>query len=176
MIREKITNFLATYSFSRKVNQLLTGLVQAMIKGNPIETLKYLLPQTCERIEKILCQSEISILTDHKGDSELTWCLILFSELMSARGDTLIIYKSMILSIFHQCIHIVHKDSYEAMGKAAKNLLKSLSYVYPIDYRLTVENIEEPFLEFLPIWVSNDHFKDKHEGLILIGMGTTCGL
>jgi hypothetical protein len=149
-------NFLATYTYSSKVSQLLTGLVQAILKSNPIETLKYLLPQTCERIEKILNQSEMLVLADHKGDSELTWCLILFSELVCARGDTLIIYKSMILSVFHRCIHIIHKNSYEAMAKAARNLLKSLSYVYPIDYRLTVENIEEPFIEFLPIRVCND--------------------
>lgn len=153
MIREKITNFLATYSFSWKANKLLTGLVQAMIKSRPEETLKYLLSQTSERIEQIVRQAEISILTDHKGDPELTWCFMLFAELMSARGDTLISYKSMILSIFHRCIHVVHKESYEAMGKAAKNLLKTLSYVYPIDRRLTAENIEEPFVEFLPIRV-----------------------
>jgi hypothetical protein len=95
---------------------------------------------------------------------------------MSARGDTLIIYKSMILSVFQQCIHVVHKDSYEAMGKAAKNLLKSLSYVYPIDYRLTVENIEEPFLEFLPIRVSHAICQNQCEDLIFIGLGTTCRL
>ncbi len=45
------------------------------------------------------------------------------------------------------------------MGKAAKNLLKSLSYVYPIDYRLTVENIEEPFIDFLPIRVCDSLFR-----------------
>lgn len=173
MIREKITNFLATYSFSWKANKLLTGLVQAMIKSRPKETLKYLLPQTSERIEKILQQSDASILTDHKGDTELTWCLILFAELMSARGDTLIQYKSMILNIFHQCIHIVHKDSYEAMGKAAKNLLKALSYVYPVDRRLTTENIEEPFVEFLPIRVRNNGRRDECTDRLISGLGTT---
>ncbi len=156
MVREKIINFLATYTFSSKISKLLTSLVQAILKSNPIETLKYLLPQTCERIEKIFNQSDMSVLKDHKGDSELTWCLILFSELVCARGDTLIIYKSMILSVFHRCIHIIHKNSYEAMAKAARNLLKSLSYVYPIDYRLTVENIEEPFIDFLPIRVCHN--------------------
>ncbi|CAF3253224.1 unnamed protein product [Rotaria sp. Silwood2] len=151
MVREKIINYLATYSFSLRTSKLLTGLIQAILKSNPVETLKYLLLQTYERIEKILNQSDMFILNDHKGDPELTWCLILFSELVGAHGDTLIIYKSMILSIFHRCIHIIHKDSYKAMAKAAKNLLKSLSYVYPIDYRLTVENITEPFTDFLPI-------------------------
>jgi hypothetical protein len=155
MIREKITNFLATLSFSPKISKLLNGLVRAILKGNPEETLKYLLPQTCERIEKIINQSDSSVLTDHKGDTELTWCLILFSELVRARGDTLLMYKSMILSVFHRCIHIIHKESYEAVANAAKNLLKSLIYVYPNDYRLTVENIEEPFTDFLPIRVSS---------------------
>ncbi|CAF4773691.1 unnamed protein product [Rotaria sp. Silwood2] len=148
MIREKITNFLATYCYSPKTSKLLMGLIQAMLKSNPIETLNYLLPQTYECIEKILSQSNMIILNDHKGDSELTWHLIMFSELVCARGDTLIIYKSMILSIFHQCIHIIHKDSYESIGKAAQNLLKSLTYVYPIDYRLIIENIEESFNDF----------------------------
>ena len=154
MIREKLTNFLATYSYSSQVNQLVTGLVQAMLKSNPTEILKHLLPQTCEHIEKILSQSDKSILTDHHGDSQLTWCLTLFSELLTARGDSLIAYKSMILVVFHQCIHITHQESSEAMARAAKNLLKSLSYVYPMDYRSIVESIDEPFVDSLPIRVS----------------------
>ncbi|CAF1072340.1 unnamed protein product [Rotaria sordida] len=151
VVREKIMNFLVASSFTPRVSKLLTDLVQPILEANPIETLKYLMPQTCERIEKIVHDSETTILTDHKGDMELTWCLILFSKLLEARGDTLLIYKSMILSVFHRCIHIIHKESYEAVAYAAKNLLQSLSYVYPIDYRLTVENIDEPFIDFLPI-------------------------
>jgi hypothetical protein len=154
MVREKVINFLAGSFFTPKVGKLVTGLVRAILKGNPEETLKYLLPQTCERIENIMNHSETTILTDHKGDTELTWCLTLFSELVRARGDTLLMYQPMIISIFHRCIHIIHKESYEAVANAAKNLLKSLTYMYPTDYRLIVENIEEPFTDFLPIRVS----------------------
>lgn len=154
MVREKITNFLAGSFFTPKVGKLVTGLVRAILKGNPVETLKYLLPQTCERIENIMSHSETTILTDHKGDSELTWCLILFSELVRARGDTLLPYKTKIFSVFHRCVRIIHKDTHEAVASAAKNLLKSLSYVYPIEYRLTTESLEEPFTDFLPIRVS----------------------
>ncbi|CAF4393795.1 unnamed protein product, partial [Adineta steineri] len=78
MVREKITNFLAGSFFTPKVGKLVTGLVRAILKGRPEETLKYLLPQTCERIEKIMSHAETTILTDHKGDTELTWCLTLF--------------------------------------------------------------------------------------------------
>jgi hypothetical protein len=168
MVREKITNFLAASSFSPKISKLLNGLVRAILKGNPTETLKYLLPQTCERIEKIVNQSDSSVLTDHKGDIELTWCLILFSELLRAQGDTLLIYKSIILSVFHRCIHIIHKESYEAVANAAKNLLKTLTYVYPTDYRLTVDNIEEPFTDCLPIRVSRMSFMCANELKMLL--------
>lgn len=154
MIHEKILNFLAgSSSFSGHVSQLLTSLVQALLKKNPEETLKHLLLELNERIENILQLSGSTIYNDHKGDQELTWCLTLFSELLCARGDSLIPYKSIIISIFHRCICLIHKRSYEALAKAARHLLKSLSYVYPIEYRLTLENIEEPFTDFLPIRV-----------------------
>ncbi|CAF3427722.1 unnamed protein product [Rotaria socialis] len=156
-VREKIINFLAGSFFTPKVGKLVTGLVRAILKANPEETLKYLLPQTCERIENIMSHSETTILTDHKGDTELTWCLILFSELARARGDTLLIYKPILLSVFHRCVRIVHKDTHEAVANAAKNLLKSLSYVYPLEYRLTVENTDEPFTDFLPIRAWGQH-------------------
>ncbi|CAF1939925.1 unnamed protein product [Rotaria magnacalcarata] len=157
VVQEKIMCFLAASSFTPRVSKLLTDLVQPILEANPIETLKYIMPQTCERIEKIMHDSATTILTDHKGDMELTWCLILFSKLLQARGDTLLVYKSMILSVFHRCIHIIHKKSYEAIANAAKNLLKSLSHVYPIDYRVTMENIDGPFTDFLPIRAWGQH-------------------
>ena len=177
MVREKITNFLAASSFSPKISKLLNGMVRAILQGNPAETLKYLLPQTCERIEKIILQSDSSVLTDHKGDTELTWCLTLFSELIRARGDTLLPYKSMILSVFHRCARIIHKGSYEAVANAAKNMLKTLTHVYPTDYRLTAENIDEPFTDFLPIRVSNPCSMDQvYPRFSAIGVGSTYGI
>ncbi|CAF4464691.1 unnamed protein product [Rotaria sp. Silwood2] len=57
----------------------------------------------------------------------------------------------MIMSVFRQCIHFIYKNSYETIAHAVEHLLKSLTHVYPIDYRLTVENIDELFVDFLPI-------------------------
>jgi len=137
------------------VRKFVAGLILPLVKNNPEETLKYFLPKTCNSIEKIMNSSESTVLlTDHKGDLELTWYLILFSELVCARGDTLLIYKEMIMSVFHRCISIINKDSYEAITNAANDLLKSLLHVYSIDSRLTIENIEEPFSSFLPIRVN----------------------
>ncbi|CAF4369000.1 unnamed protein product [Rotaria sp. Silwood2] len=73
------------------------------------------------------------------------------TKLVHAPGDALMIYKSMIMSVFRQCIHFIYKNSYETIAHAVEHLLKSLTHVYPIDYRLTVENIDELFVDFLPI-------------------------
>ncbi|CAF3935100.1 unnamed protein product [Rotaria sordida] len=157
IIHQKIIKFLTGSLFSSKVRKFVAGLVRVIIKVNPIEILKYLLPQTCEHIENIMNNSQTAILMDHKGDIELTWHLVLFSELVRARGDALLIYKQMIMSVFHQCIRIVHKDSYEAIAKAAKHLLKSLSDLYSIDDQLSLENMDESFVDCLPIRAWGQH-------------------
>lgn len=169
IIREKITNFVATSSFSPKTSQLVNGLVRAILKGNPTETVKSLLPQTCERIEKILSQADASIFDDHHGDWELRWALVLFSELVRARGDTLLPYKSMIESVLLRCRRLIHKDSNEALAAAARNLLKSLLNVYPIESQL----IYDPtFKDSLPIRVSG--FPSSNRSLeLLVDVGRT---
>jgi hypothetical protein len=155
-----VINFASNACLSSKVRDIVSCIVLPLVKGNPIETLKYFLPKTCESIEKILNNSDlIVLLTDHKEDIELTWYLFLFAKLVYTRGDALLIYKKMIMSVFHQCINIINKNSYETVANAAENLLESLSQVYSIDYRLTVENIDEPFVDFLPIRVSYSLFE-----------------
>jgi proteasome activator subunit 4 len=157
-IREKFVDFLSCEFLSPKVRKFIGELVRSIAKNKPTETLKYLLPKTCNSIEKIMTSSESNtLLTDDKGDLELTWYLTLFSELVCARGDVLLIYKQMIMSVFHRCISVINKDAYGAIANAANHLLKSLVHVYPMDYRLTNENINEPFINFLPIRVWGQH-------------------
>ncbi|CAF4100985.1 unnamed protein product [Rotaria sp. Silwood2] len=160
MVTKEITHFITGSIFLPKVRQLVAGLVRAIVKCRPIETLKYLLPRTCESIEKILDQTDITLLNDHNGDLELTWYLTLFAELVQARGDTLLAYQQMIKSVFHRSIRILHKDSYEAISIAIKNLLRSLLNVYPTEYRLNRENFDESFVNVLPIrtWGQNVDF------------------
>ncbi|CAF1351315.1 unnamed protein product [Rotaria magnacalcarata] len=153
-VQEKLTNFLSGAYFSPKVKGFVSAVVRALLHGNPVEALKCVLPKTCESIEKIMNHADTTeLFINGKEDLELIWYLTLFSELVRARGDTLLIYKPMIMSIFNRSIHIVHKYSYEILANAARDLLESLSYVYPIEYRLTIENLDEPFIDFLPIRV-----------------------
>ena len=141
--------------FSSNVRDIVSSLLEALIKGNPSETLKYFLPKTSESIEQIFNNSESNLfVTNEKENLELTWYLLLFAKLVRVRGDVLLLYKKPIMSIFHQCIHLVNKTSYGIVANAAKSLLESLTQLYPMEYRLTIENIDPPFIDSLPIRVS----------------------
>ncbi|CAF3689421.1 unnamed protein product, partial [Rotaria sp. Silwood1] len=58
---------------------------------------------------------------------------------------------SIMTSILRQCSSNIFRDSYEAIAKAIQNLLRSLLNIYPMNYRLTREQLDEPFIDFLPI-------------------------
>ena len=148
--------FVTGSCLSVKVRGIGSCLLRALIQANPQETLKYFLPKICESIERILNKDDASVIVaDEKENIELTWYLTLFAELVDARSDILVNYKTMIISVFDRCIHIVNKSSYEIVACAAKYLLQSLTSIYPIEYRLTVENLgESSLVDFLPIRVS----------------------
>ncbi|UJR24623.1 hypothetical protein I4U23_005997 [Adineta vaga] len=151
-VREKILTIAIGWYLSPKVRSLVCSLVRGLMKGNPIETLEYFMSKTCESIEKIWKTTKSTgFLIDHEEDIELNWYLNVFMELVRARGDTLLSYRSMIMSVFHQCIPIMNKKSYGIVADAAKYLLGSLTKIYPIDSRLTRENLDEPFVDCLPI-------------------------
>ncbi|CAF3152333.1 unnamed protein product [Rotaria sp. Silwood2] len=152
LIQEKIRIFLSGTYISPRVRGLVSALIRAMVGGNPIETLRCFLPQTCESIEKIMNNINTKDLFMNGTENlELIWYLSIFSELIHARGDILLDYKRIIMTVFHRCIPIIHKDSCRIMAKTARNLLDSLSDIYPIEYRLTIENVDESFIKFLPI-------------------------
>ena len=142
-----MTNFTFDRCFSSNVRDIVSSLVEALIKGNPGETMKYFLPKISESIEQIFQNSD-SILTNEKENVELSWYLLLFTKLVRAPGEVLLTYKPVILSIFHQCFPIVNKNAYGIIAQASKGLLEALTQLYPMDYRLTTENID-----FLPIRV-----------------------
>ncbi len=155
-IREKIFDFLACAILSPKARKFAAGLIRPLVKNNPEEILEYILPKTCQAIETIMNNSELTELsTDDKGDLELIWYLILFCELLDARGDVLLNYKEMIMSVFHRCMPIVNKHVYGAVGSAAYGLLVSLLHVYPTNNRISID-------ESLPIRVCFTFFNLIH--------------
>ncbi|CAM2708912.1 unnamed protein product [Rotaria socialis] len=160
MVMKKVTNFISGSIFLPSVRLVVGRLIRPIVKWYPVDILKCLLPQTCESIKNILNKTDISQINNLNGDLELNWYLILFAELVQARGDTLLIYQENIKSVFHRCIRILHKDSYQATASAIKSLLLSLLNIYSIGRWLTRENEDDSFANFLPIraWGQNVDF------------------
>ena len=168
MIREKIVNFLINACWPSKVKTIIGGLVKAIIVRDPVQTLKSLLPRTCEAIDRLVDElGEVALSTDPRGDNELHWYLILFAELLRARGDTLLVHKETITSVFQRCLHIIHKGSYHTLATAARHLLQSLTHVYLIDPLATVEMSSESDEEVLPTRVSSSSQRFVHSNIVI---------
>jgi len=137
LIQTKMMFFVSGTCLSSQVRPIVSCLIRGLVKGNSIETLKYFLPKTCQSIVNI------KPAVDDNEDIELTWFLSVFTELIHARGDILINYKTIILEVFHHSIHMINKKTYGIVATAAEHLLQALCQVYSIDFRLTTENIDE---------------------------------
>lgn len=154
------------YTFDRCLSSngrnIISSIIEALVKGKPMETLKYFLPKTFQLIENIFNNYESNIfLINEKENIELTWYLIIFSKLVLAQGHILLNYKEIIISIFDYSINIINKNSYDIISNTVKSLLESLTHLYPIDYRLTTENLNQSFDDFLPIRVNLFDFSKK---------------
>ncbi|CAF2627525.1 unnamed protein product [Rotaria sp. Silwood2] len=116
------------------VQQCSSKIYQLVLeKITHFRALKCLLPKTYKSIEQIMINVDTTeAFINGKENLEVIWHLALFSELVHARDDVLLIYQQMIMSIFHRCIPIMPKKTYEIVANAASYLLKSLTRVYPI--------------------------------------------
>jgi len=135
VIRERLLNLTDNPSLSTEVRDIVTSLIESIVRANPNETLKYFLPKIRQSVDENRTNLE---------NTEFTWYLAIFSKLVSARGEILINYKTDIFYIFDQCLPIENKKSYEILSSAAKCFLQSLTQIYPIEYKLTNEDLEIP--------------------------------
>ena len=137
--------------------ETVSSIVVALVAAHPIETLEDFFPKTFQSIENLLknvSQFPNDSLRSEEEDRELIWYLMIFSKLVCARGDVLLLYKEMIISIFEQSMKIINQNIYKVLSKAGGNCIKSLCEIFPMNYRLTNGNLNQSFEQFLPIRVS----------------------
>ena len=106
LIQTKMMFFVSGTCLSSQVRPIVSCLIRGLVKGNPVEKLKYFLPKTCQSIVNI------KPAVDDNEDIELTWFLSVFTELIHARGDILINYKTIILEVFHHSIHMINEKTF----------------------------------------------------------------
>ena len=155
--------------FSSTARPVVLGLIRPLVQCYPVQTLKDLLPRTSQSILDKADDTLLRLLDDDRGDLELIWELCLFGELLRARGETLLIYRTSIRDVLHRCLRIVHRESNRLVARAIRYLLHSLVDVYSI-------NSPPPPLPILPIRVGRSlslSLSDQQCSLST-GLGTSC--
>ena len=140
---------------------MASSVVAGIVGGRPSQTLSHLLPKTCQMIDILVPQSQNNRSSTESQDKtndenmELLWHLNLFAKLLETDGTVLLPYKKLIVSTFEKCIKINREKIHSLVSLSARNLICSLGHVFPTDLRWITENIEEPFIDCLPIRVSS---------------------
>lgn len=138
--------------------ETVASMIGALVATHPIEILEDFFPKTFQSIENLLkniSQFESDSLRTEEEDRELIWYLTILSKLLWARGDVLLLYKEKILVLFEQSIKIINQNVYKVLSKAVKSCIQSLCAISTRNYRLTNENLDQSFEQFLPIRVSS---------------------
>ncbi|XP_059159046.1 proteasome activator complex subunit 4B-like [Physella acuta] len=148
---KKIHSFIASNVFEIKVSgRLAANLCRAAVRINPEVALKMFLPS--------LCSSILKFLEDHPGtfeettlDNTFLWNCLMLSHVVRCDGTKLLPYRSELLSVLDKTLQLKCIQGYEMAGQLLKHLLKSLTQVYPLEFRSVAYNFDKPYSEYLPI-------------------------
>lgn len=96
---------------------------------------------------------------------------------MRCPGIYLLPYADRLINVLDRALQLKAREGYLSAGAIMNNLLKSLTTIYPTDYRSVAEGYDRPLSEYLPIrdWGKpgdinnlqiNWHFPSKEERLV----------
>ncbi|XP_049827617.1 proteasome activator complex subunit 4-like [Schistocerca gregaria] len=134
---------------TKVAGQFVAAIVRSFSKVNAEETLKSLVPQFCSRI-LILTEND-EILKDETLDDELLYNLLILSEIVDCDGKCLIPYIPSILEVLDRTLHLTCRDGYVFSSKILRNVLYSLSFIMPLEYRSSTESYDSHVKDYLPI-------------------------
>ena len=72
---------------------------------------------------------------------------------MRCDGTQLMAYKSELLDVVQTTLKLKCVQAYEMAGQMLRFLLRSLTQIYPLEFRSVEQDFDQPFTEYLPIRV-----------------------
>uniref|UniRef100_A0A3P8U275 Uncharacterized protein n=1 Tax=Amphiprion percula TaxID=161767 RepID=A0A3P8U275_AMPPE len=129
---QKVFNFATSNIFETCVSgRMVADMCRAAAKCHPAESLRLFVPHCC---------SVIFHITDSHGDEldkELLWNLQLLSEVTRVDGEQLLKYQGDLERILCVCVRLRCKRAYTLACNLLEHTLRSLSLIYPTEYRST---------------------------------------
>ncbi|XP_068162395.1 proteasome activator complex subunit 4B-like [Antennarius striatus] len=133
---EKVFNFATSNIFETCVSgRMVADMCRAAAKCHPAESLQLFVPHCCSVILHITdnedLQGEVGL------DKELLWNLQLLSEVTRVDGEQLLKYCGDLERILCKCVRLRCKRAYALACSLLEHTLRSLSLIYPTEYRST---------------------------------------
>uniref|UniRef100_A0A3Q1IES1 Uncharacterized protein n=1 Tax=Anabas testudineus TaxID=64144 RepID=A0A3Q1IES1_ANATE len=126
---QKVYNFATSNIFETCVSgRMVADMCRATAKCHPADSLRLFVPHCCSIIFRI---------TDNDLDKELLWNLQLLSEVTRVDGEQLLKYQGDLERILCVCVRLRCKRAYTLACSLLEHTLRSLSLIYPTEYRST---------------------------------------
>ncbi|XP_071319028.1 proteasome activator complex subunit 4B [Trachinotus anak] len=133
---QKVYNFATSNIFETCVSgRMVADMCRAAAKCHPAESLRLFVPHCCSVIFHITDNEELQ--SEDELDKELLWNLQLLSEVTRVDGEQLLRYQGDLERILCVCVRLRCKRAYTLACSLLEHTLRSLSLIYPTEYRST---------------------------------------
>ncbi|CAK6956798.1 proteasome activator complex subunit 4B [Scomber scombrus] len=133
---QKVYNFATSNIFETCVSgRMVADMCRAAAKCHPAESLRLFIPHCCNVIFHITDNEELQ--SEVELDKELLWNLQLLSEVTRVDGEQLLKYQGDLERILGICVRLRCKRAYTLACSLLEHTLRSLSLIYPTEYRST---------------------------------------
>ncbi|XP_047183780.1 proteasome activator complex subunit 4B-like isoform X2 [Scophthalmus maximus] len=133
---QKVYNFATSNIFETCVSgRMVADVCRAAAKCHPAESLRLFVPHCCSVIFHITDNEELQ--SEIELDKELLWNLQLLSEVTRVDGEQLLKYQGDLERILCVCVRLRCKRAYALACSLLEHTLRSLSLIYPTEYRST---------------------------------------
>ncbi|XP_062269925.1 proteasome activator complex subunit 4B [Platichthys flesus] len=133
---QKVYNFATSNIFETCVSgRMVADMCRAAAKCHPAESLSLFVPHCCSVIYQITDNEDLQ--SEDELDKELLWNLQLLSEVARVDGEQLLKYQGDLERILGVCVRRRCKQAYTLACSLLEHTLRSLSLIYPTEYRST---------------------------------------
>ncbi|XP_068439481.1 proteasome activator complex subunit 4B-like [Clinocottus analis] len=133
---QKVYNFASSNIFETCVSgRMVADMCRAAAKCHPAESLRLFVPHCCGVIFQMTDNEELQ--SEVELDKELLWNLQLLSEVTRVDGEQLLKYRGDLERIVCVCVRLRCKRAYTLACNLLEHTLRSLSLIYPTEYRST---------------------------------------
>ncbi|XP_061666558.1 proteasome activator complex subunit 4B isoform X2 [Syngnathoides biaculeatus] len=143
---QKVYNFATSNIFETCVSgRMVADVCRAAAKCHPAESLRLFVPHCCGLIFQITENEDLE--SEEELDKELLWNLQLLSEVTRVDGEQLLRYGGELERVLSACMRLRCKRAYALAAGLLEHTLRSLSLIYPTEYRSTAGG----FCQDLPV-------------------------